>query len=68
MAASTTQIDEIATAARWLEARQQEVMPGFRLQQVTVHVVADPDGDPDGDYAEVKFQWVGDHYTFTVSP
>lgn len=67
MAANSNQVDEIGNAAEWLEARQLDVLPAFRLQQVVVHVLKDPANDPEGDYAEVRFQWQGDHYDFTVS-
>lgn len=68
MAAQTSQIDELHNAATWLEQRQLEVMPAFRLQRVTVHIVNDPVNAPGGDYAEVQFTWQGDHYDFTVTP
>lgn len=67
MAANTDQIDELQNAAAYLEARQLEVMPAFRLQQITVHILKDPVGDPEGEYAEVHFTWQGDHYSFTVA-
>jgi hypothetical protein len=67
MTARTEQLASIRTAAEWLEARQADVLQqGFRLQQVTVHVLAD-DAQPDGDYAEVRFQWRDGAYDFTVS-
>ena len=67
MSANTNQIDELNTAAQWLVARQAEVMPAFRLQNVTVHILTDPSNPEDG-YAEAVFTWVTDHYEFTVSP
>lgn len=68
MAAHTNQIDELANAARYLEDRQQEVLPAYRLQSITVHILKDPEGAPDGEYAEVVFTWTDGHYNFTVSP
>lgn len=66
MAARADQIDQLQAAASYLTNRQNEVMPQFRLQQVTVQIMNDPEM-PENGYAEATFTWSDGHYNFTVS-
>lgn len=61
--ARTDQMQKIADAAAWMEARQTEVLPeGFSLQQVQVDLP-----EVDGIAPRITFTWSDDHYNFTVS-
>lgn len=63
--ANADQLDEVVAAAQWLQARNAEVMPGFTLQTVVVHI--QPPGDPDPTHAaQATFTWQGDHYALTL--